>query len=73
MHRVLTVVVYVVGMGLVLKSIFMRCQFSLALSRFGKVYAVADPQNNEIVLGRDVLNQFMVTLNGLASAVEISQ
>lgn len=41
--------------------------------KIGKVYAVADPQNNEIVLGRDVLNQFMVTLNGLASAVEISQ
>ena len=33
---------------------------------------VADPQK-EIILGRDVLNHFIVTLNGLASMVEITQ
>jgi hypothetical protein len=38
-----------------------------------KVYAVADKRNAEVILGRDVLNQFIVTLNGLASTVEISQ
>ncbi len=28
-------------------------------------------QPNEIIIGRDILNQFIVTLNGLASVVEI--
>ncbi len=28
---------------------------------------------NEIIIGRDILNQFIVTLNGLASVLEISQ
>lgn len=30
-------------------------------------------QPDEIIIGRDILNQFIVTLNGLANAVEISQ
>lgn len=30
-------------------------------------------QPNEVIIGRDILNQFIVTLNGLASVVEISQ
>ncbi len=34
---------------------------------------VGDPKNNEAILGRDVLNQFVVTLNGLASMTEITQ
>lgn len=38
-----------------------------------KVYAVADRQNGAMILGRDVLNQFIVTLNGLAHVVEIQQ
>ena len=38
-----------------------------------KIYAVANPFNQEVLLGRDVLNQFVVTLNGLANIVEISQ
>jgi predicted aspartyl protease len=38
-----------------------------------KVYAIADRQNQQTILGRDVLNQFVVTLNGLAHVVEISQ
>ncbi|MCA9938200.1 MAG: retroviral-like aspartic protease family protein [Anaerolineales bacterium] len=41
--------------------------------RIPKVYAVADVQNGEMILGRDALNQFIVTLNGLANIVEISQ
>ena len=38
-----------------------------------KVYAAADTFNTEILLGRDVLNQFVITLNGLAAIVEVSQ
>jgi predicted aspartyl protease len=37
------------------------------------VRVLADPANNEAILGRDVLNQMIVTLNGLANVVEISQ
>jgi predicted aspartyl protease len=33
---------------------------------------VAAAEGDEIILGRNVLNQLVVTLNGLASAVEIS-
>ena len=45
----------------------------LGIYNVAKVYAVADRQNTEIIIGRDVLDQFIVTLNGLASMVEISQ
>jgi predicted aspartyl protease len=41
--------------------------------RVPKAQVVADPQNEEMILGRNVLNQFVVTLNGLASMVEITQ
>jgi predicted aspartyl protease len=41
--------------------------------RVPKAQVVADPQNEGMILGRNVLNQFIVTLNGLASMVEISQ
>jgi len=34
---------------------------------------VGGPQRDEIILGRDALNHFIVTLNGLASMIEISQ
>lgn len=34
---------------------------------------VGGSQPNELIIGRDILNQFIVTLNGLASVVEISQ
>lgn len=37
------------------------------------VPVVGDEFGNEAIVGRDVLNQFIVTLNGLASIVEISQ
>lgn len=46
--------------------------------RFGsyhrtQVEVVADTQGDETIVGRDLLNQFIVTLNGLASVVEITQ
>jgi hypothetical protein len=34
---------------------------------------VGDDLHNEVIVGRDILNQLIVTLNGLASTVEISQ
>jgi hypothetical protein len=45
----------------------------LGFYNIAKIYAVADRQNTNVILGRDVLNQFIVTLNGLASMVEITQ
>jgi predicted aspartyl protease len=36
------------------------------------VRAVATPQGGEAILGRDVLNHLIVTLNGLAGVTEIS-
>ncbi len=41
--------------------------------KVSKLHVVADKQNGMPVIGRDVLNQFVVTLNGLAHIVEISQ
>lgn len=40
---------------------------------FREHFVVGGSQPNEIIIGRDVLNQFIVTLDGLASVVEISQ
>jgi hypothetical protein len=40
---------------------------------FGNRFVVGGLQPDEIIIGRDILNQFIVTLNGLASVVEISQ
>jgi hypothetical protein len=37
----------------------------------GAVRVVAGLEGEEIILGRNVLNQLVVTLNGLASTVEI--
>ncbi|MEZ4712600.1 MAG: retroviral-like aspartic protease family protein [Caldilineaceae bacterium] len=36
------------------------------------VEAVADKQNGEAIIGRNVLNQLVVTLNGIAGVTEIS-
>jgi hypothetical protein len=33
---------------------------------------VGDPHGNEFIIGRDTLNQLVVTLNGLAAVVEVS-
>jgi hypothetical protein len=38
----------------------------------GALRVVAGAEGDEIILGRNVLNQLVVTLNGLANAVEIS-
>ncbi len=35
------------------------------------VEAVADKQNNEAIIGRNALNQLVVTLNGIAGVTEI--
>ena len=35
------------------------------------VRIVGNPHGNELIIGRDVLNQFVVTLNGLAGEVTI--
>jgi hypothetical protein len=49
----------------------------LAYVRLGdyQVYlpVVADRENQQMILGRDLLNDCVVTLNGLASSVEIAQ
>jgi len=37
------------------------------------IEAVAMTPNSDAILGRDVLNQMIVTLNGLANVVELSQ
>jgi len=40
---------------------------------FPDTEVIANHQTDEIVVGRDVLNQLIVTLNGLASVVEITR
>jgi predicted aspartyl protease len=40
---------------------------------FPDTEVIANHQTDEIVLGRDILNQLIVTLNGLASVVEITR
>lgn len=40
---------------------------------FHKVRVVADRRNAMMILGRDVLNHLIVTLNGLAAAVELHE
>ncbi len=47
---------------------------SLRLSQFTQAHleVVADTENDELILGRDVLNHLSITLNGPANAVEIA-
>lgn len=40
---------------------------------FRERLVIGGVQRDEIIIGRDILNQFVVTLNGLASTVEIAQ
>ena len=40
---------------------------------FRQRLVVGGTEPNEIIIGRDILNQFVVTLNGLAGVVEVSQ
>ena len=42
-------------------------ELSLGFVRVG-----GDQHGNQMILGRDVLNQFIITLNGLANVVELS-
>ncbi len=37
-----------------------------------KLQVVGDKQNQQMILGRDVLNNLIVTLNGLAGVVEVA-
>jgi hypothetical protein len=37
------------------------------------VEVIGNQQSDDVILGRDVLNQMIVTLNGLANVVELSQ
>ncbi len=37
------------------------------------IEVIAIDENAEAIMGRDVLNQLVVTMNGLANVVEISQ
>lgn len=50
-------------------------EVSISIGPFSvpKVYAIANNQTNEVVIGRDILNQFTTTLNGQAYMVHISQ
>jgi predicted aspartyl protease len=38
-----------------------------------QLHVLSDRSNEQVLLGRDILNYFVVTLNGLAYTVEISQ
>ncbi|MEZ4657942.1 MAG: retroviral-like aspartic protease family protein [Caldilineaceae bacterium] len=40
---------------------------------FRNHFVAGGSQPAEIIIGRDILNQFIITLNGLANVVEISQ
>lgn len=40
--------------------------------RQGRLEVVGDTRNDEVILGRDVLNHLIVTLNGLAHVVEVT-
>ncbi|MBU6352274.1 MAG: hypothetical protein KGS73_19245 [Chloroflexi bacterium] len=48
-------------------------ELQIGVFRIPRALVVADPQNEGVILGRNVLNLFIVTLNGLANVVEISQ
>lgn len=43
----------------------------IAGQHMGRVEVVADRHNRQMILGRDLLNHFVITLNGLANLVEI--
>lgn len=51
-----------------------RYDISLKFAHFthSRISVVGVTQTNEAVIGRDILNRLVVTLNGLASAVEIT-
>ncbi len=50
-----------------------RVAIRIGVYHFPAIRAVATDSPTEIILGRDVLNHLIVTLNGLAAVTEISQ
>ncbi len=48
-------------------------QLSIGSLSIGTIRVGGDRLNEQMILGRNVLNQMIVTLNGLANIVEISQ
>jgi predicted aspartyl protease len=44
----------------------------IAAHQLNAVQVIANSETEEFILGRDVLNQLIVTLNGLASTTEIT-
>jgi hypothetical protein len=52
---------------------FLSVSLSFGPYEYDYLHVVGGIQNDEIILGRDLLNQFIVTLNGLATVVEIEQ
>lgn len=50
-----------------------RVSVQIGPYHFPSIKVVATDSNSEIILGRDVLNQLVVTLNGLAGVTEVSQ
>jgi hypothetical protein len=40
--------------------------------RQGRLEVVGDTLNNEVIIGRDALNHLIVTLNGLAHIVSVT-
>ncbi len=45
----------------------------IGMAQRARLAVAGDPQLEEAIIGRDLLNQFIVTLDGLASAVLISE
>jgi predicted aspartyl protease len=48
-------------------------KISIGSLYIGALHIGGDKTINQMILGRDVLNHFIVTLNGLANVVQISQ
>lgn len=49
-----------------------RVILSIGALHVGRIRVAGDKTSQQMILGRDVLNYFVVTLNGLANVVEIS-
>ncbi|MFN8495087.1 MAG: hypothetical protein U0350_46215 [Caldilineaceae bacterium] len=50
-----------------------RVSLRFATYEWGRLTVAGSTALANVILGRDILNQFIVTLNGLASMVEISR
>lgn len=65
-----TQMIGVAGMGLQVELHLLKIHLG-TLTVYG-VEVIADKQNNEAIIGRNVLNQLVVTLNGIAGVTEIT-